>query len=264
MYCRASATLAITSASRMMVMSTRRKVQLFRKSTNCDQAWVVNPIQSREVGGGMRQLGVALVWFGLSVCAAWPRLSLAAEAATLRLTEGRLAHPLKLISVPARCGSLRVPEDREHPTDGSIELNVAVVPALNRRSTAAPMFLLAGGPGQSAVQVYVALNGAFARINRNHAIVLLDQRGTGTSNQQSCVYPEDWQEPEDPMPALRKATVDCLAKLGPQARFYTTSIAVRDLDDVRRVLGFDQIDLYGGSYGTRVAEQYMRRYPTHS
>jgi pimeloyl-ACP methyl ester carboxylesterase len=209
----------------------------------------------------MRQLGVALVWFGVGVCAAWPRLSLAAEAAPLPLTECRLEHPLKLISVPARCGSLRVPEDREHPADGSIELKVAVVPALNRRSTAAPMFLLAGGPGQSAVQVYVALNGAFARINRNHAIVLLDQRGTGSSSPQSCEYPEEWRQPADPMPALRKATTDCLARLGPRVRFYTTSIAVRDLEDMRSALGFPQIDLYGASYGTRVAEHYMRRHP---
>ena len=209
----------------------------------------------------MRQVGVALVWFGVSVCAAWPRLSLAAQAATLPLTECRLEHPLKLISVPARCGSLRVPEDREHPADGSIELKVAVVPALNRRSTAAPMFLLAGGPGQSAMQVYVALNGAFARINRNHAIVLLDQRGTGSSSPQSCEYPEEWQQPADPMPALRKATAECLAKLGPRVRFYTTSIAVQDLEDIRAALGFPQIDLYGASYGTRVAEHYMRRHP---
>jgi pimeloyl-ACP methyl ester carboxylesterase len=209
----------------------------------------------------MRQLGVALVWLGVGVCAAWPRLSVAAEAATLPLTECRLEHPLKLISVPARCGSLRVPEDREHPADGSIELKVAVVPALNRRSTAAPMFLLAGGPGQSAMQVYVALNGAFARINRNHAIVLLDQRGTGSSSPQSCEYPEEWQQPVDPMPALRKATTDCLARLGPRVRFYTTSIAVHDLEDMRAALGFPQIDLYGASYGTRVAEHYMRRYP---
>jgi len=123
------------------------------------------------------------------------------------------------------------------------------------------MFLLAGGPGQSAMQVYVALNGAFARINRNHAIVLLDQRGTGSSSPQSCEYPEEWQQPADPMPALRKATTDCLAKLGPRVRFYTTSIAVQDLEDMRAALGFPQIDLYGASYGTRVAEHYMRRYP---
>src|SRR5258707_305907 len=211
----------------------------------------------------MRQGLAAIVWVGLCVCAGWAGPAEAESAATLPLTECRLEHPLHLTSIPARCGALRVPEDPEHSKGESIELKVAVVPALNRRSTASPMFLLAGGPGQSAMQVYVALSSAFARINRNHAIVLLDQRGTGNSDQQSCVYPEDWQEPADPLPALRKATADCLAKLGAHVRFYTTSIAVRDLDVVRAALGYESIDLYGGSYGTRVAELYMRRYPAH-
>jgi pimeloyl-ACP methyl ester carboxylesterase len=141
---------------------------------------------------------------------------------------------------------------------------VAVVPALNRRSTAAPLFLLAGGPGQSAVQSYVATASAFARINRNHAIVLLDQRGTGKSSPLSCEYPEDWRQPADPLPALRQATIACLEKLGQRVRFYTTSVAVRDLEDVRAALGYPEINLYGGSYGTRVAELYMRRYPTRT
>src|SRR6202142_2995444 len=205
------------------------------------------------MGDGMRLIG-AFVWIGVSACAWCARPAAAENAAILPTIECRLEHPLHLNSIEARCGTLRVPLDREHPKEGSIDLKVAIVPALNRRSTAAPLFLLAGGPGQSAMQVYVALNGAFARINRNHAIVLLDQRGTGTSNQQSCVYPEDWQEAGDLLPALRKATKDCLAKLGPHVRFYTTSIAVRDLDAVRVALGFELIDLYGGSYGTRVAE----------
>jgi pimeloyl-ACP methyl ester carboxylesterase len=211
----------------------------------------------------MRQVTGALVWVGLSVYAWWALPAAAEDAPTLPLIECRLEHPLRLTSIPARCGTLRVPLDREHPKQGSVDLKVAVVPALNRRSTAAPLFLLAGGPGQSAMQVYVSLSAAFSRINRNHAIVLLDQRGTGHSSLQSCAYPEDWQEPSDPIPALRKATVECLAKLGPHVRFYTTSIAVRDLDDMRLALGYDQIDLYGGSYGTRVAELYMRRYPAH-
>ena len=211
----------------------------------------------------MRQLFGASVWMGFCLCAWWAPPAAAEDIGVLPTIECRLEHPLRLSSIAARCATLRVPLDRDHPKEGSIDLKIAVVPALNRRSKAAPLFLLAGGPGQSAMQVYVALSSAFARINRTHAIVLLDQRGTGYSSQQSCVYPEDWQEPADPIPALRKATVDCLAKLGPQVRFYTTSTAVRDLDDVRAVLRFDQIDLYGGSYGTRVAEQYMRRYPTH-
>jgi pimeloyl-ACP methyl ester carboxylesterase len=208
------------------------------------------------------------VWAGLSL-GLWllgSHAAVAADAASLQLNECRIEHPLHLSSIAARCGVLRVALDREHPEAGNIDLNIAVVPALNRRSDAAPMFLLAGGPGQSAVQTYVAVAGAFAAISRNHAIVLLDQRGTGKSSLLACAYPEDWQQPADPMPVLRQATSACLAKFGPDVRFYTTGIAVRDLEDARQALGYGQVDLYGGSYGTRVAELYMRRYPdrTHA
>src|SRR5277367_3771961 len=203
--------------------------------------------------------GIVFIVFGLT--AQWARPAVAPNQDTLPLHECRLEHPLQLTSIAARCGTLSVPEDREHPDGAAIELNVAVVPALNRRSTAAPLFLLAGGPGQSAVQSYVALSPAFARINRNHAIVLLDQRGTGQSSPLYCDFPEEWRQPADPMPALRQATTECLAKLGQRVRFYTTSVAVRDLEAVRAAMDYPQIDLYGGSYGTRVAELYMRRYP---
>ena len=68
------------------------------------------------------------------------------------------------------------------------------------------------------------------------------------------------------LPALRQATLACLQKFGPRVRYYTSSVAVQDLDQVRRVLGYPRIDLYAASYGTRMAELYMRRYPgaTHA
>lgn len=187
-----------------------------------------------------------------------------AERASLPLTECRLEHPLKTNSVAARCATLSVPLDPSHAVKGAVDLHVAVVPALNRRSNLAPLFLLAGGPGQSASDLYVAQSGAFARINRDHDIVVVDQRGTGMSNPLACTYPEDWQEPADPMPALRQATQACLAKFGERVRFFTTSIAVQDLDAVRAALGYPRIDLYGVSYGTRVAELYMRRFATRT
>jgi pimeloyl-ACP methyl ester carboxylesterase len=211
----------------------------------------------------MRFMG-GIVFIALGLTAQWARPAVAPNQETLPLHECRLEHPLQLTSITARCGTLSVPEDRDHPEGAAIDLNVAVVPALNRRSTAAPLFLLAGGPGQSAVQSYVATASAFARINRNHAIVLLDQRGTGQSSLLSCEYPEDWRQPADPLPALRQATIACLEKLGQRVRFYTTSVAVRDLEDVRAALGYPEINLYGGSYGTRVAELYMRRFPART
>ena len=186
----------------------------------------------------------------------------AARGAPVTLHECRLEHPLRLASIAARCGVLKVPEDRTQPPGGaSIDLSIAVVPALNRRSTAAPLFLLAGGPGQGAAAMYASHAAAFARVNRNHDIVLVDQRGTGQSAPLSCDYPDDWQAPDDIMVALRRATSACLNKYGDRVRFYTSSAAVADLAAVREALGFRQIDLYGVSYGTRVAQLYMRRYP---
>ena len=168
---------------------------------------------------------------------------------------------MRLASVAARCGVLKVPEDRTEPAGATIDLRIAVVPALNRRTKGAPLFLLAGGPGQGAIAMYVSLAAAFARVNRNHDIVLVDQRGTGGSAPLSCDYPDDWQAKDDALPALRQATLACLHKYGDRVRFYTSSAAVADLAAVREALRLPSIDLYGVSYGTRVAELYMRRFP---
>jgi len=190
-----------------------------------------------------------------------PHSTAAAAAARLVLHECRLEHPLRLASIAARCGVLKVPEDRTAPGGPSIDLSVAVVPALNRRAAAAPLFLLAGGPGQGASDMYTGFASAFARVNRDHDIVLVDQRGTGRSAPLSCDYPDDWQAPADLMATLREATESCLRKYGGRVRFYTSSAAVADLEAVREALGYPAIDLYGVSYGTRVAQLYMRRHP---
>ena len=199
-------------------------------------------------------------------CAAWGFATVAmpaapVSAAELPLHECRLEHPLRLASIQARCGVLKVPLDRSHPDAAAIDLSVAVVPALNRRAAAAPLFLLAGGPGQGAAAMYTSYAAAFARVNRNHDIVLVDQRGTGGSAPLNCDYPDDWQAQADAIPALRKATLECLRKYGERVRFYTSSAAVADLEAVRMALKLPAIDLYAVSYGTRVAQLYMRRFP---
>jgi pimeloyl-ACP methyl ester carboxylesterase len=201
----------------------------------------------------------------LAFCALWlgPASSTTAaeSAARLPLHECRLEHPLRLASIAARCGILKVPEDRTAPGGPSIDLSIAVVPALNRRAAAAPLFLLAGGPGQGATDMYTSFASAFARVNRDHDIVLVDQRGTGKSAPLACDYPDDWQAAADLMATLREATESCLRKYGARVRFYTSSAAVADLEAVREALGYPLIDLYGVSYGTRVAQLYMRRHP---
>jgi pimeloyl-ACP methyl ester carboxylesterase len=211
-----------------------------------------------------RSTTLRLAWKALSACVLVFCKGFSAPAATLPLHECRLEHPLRLSSVAARCGVLRVAEDPGAPAGRTVGLFVAVVRALNRRSSAAPLFLLAGGPGQAAADLYASYAGAFARANRNHDIVIVDQRGTGRSEPLICSYPEDWSDSEESMPELRRATQACLAKYGDRVRFYTTSVAVEDLDRVRVALGYSSIDLYGSSYGTRVAELYMRHHPSET
>ena len=193
-----------------------------------------------------------------------PGMAAAAASVSLALSDCRLEHPLDLASIPARCGILDVAEDPANPQGARIGLRVAVVSALNRRSREAPVFLLAGGPGQAASDLYASYAGAFARVNRNHDIVLVDQRGTGKSAPLFCAYPEE--STANDLKEVRRATESCLARYGARVRFYTSSVAVRDLDAVRAALGYRSIDLYAASYGTRMAELYMRRYPgsTHA
>ncbi len=167
-----------------------------------------------------------------------------------------------LMSVEARCGRLSVPEDPAAPEAKRIDLAVAIVPAVATRAKPDPLFLLAGGPGQGAIQGYAPLLGAFAGVSRERDIVLVDQRGTGASNRLDCPIPEEELASGEIAPdELRELARGCLARLPGHPQFYTTSLAVGDLDAVRAALGYETINIFGGSYGTRVAQHYARLYP---
>ncbi len=184
-----------------------------------------------------------------------------AAAPSLGLTECRLESPAGVGALSARCGQLSVPENPAAPGGRRITLNVAVVPALNRRAQPDPLFVLAGGPGQAATDFYAGYAAAFSAIGRDRDIVLVDQRGTGKSAPLLCEYPEDPESPTVGPEQLKAATVECLRALDRDPRFYTTTVAVGDLEAVRQALGAERINLYGVSYGTRVAQHYLRRYP---
>jgi pimeloyl-ACP methyl ester carboxylesterase len=165
----------------------------------------------------------------------------------------------------AECTDFAVPENPAKPDGRTIKLWVARVPAVNREKDPDPLFLLAGGPGMGATALYGNAAPVFGRIRRNRDIVLVDQRGTGHSNALDC--PTDDMEMMSATPEqLRDEAQRCLEKLKTHAdvAYYTTSVAVQDLDRVRAAMGYERINLYGGSYGTRVAQHYMRRFPTHT
>jgi pimeloyl-ACP methyl ester carboxylesterase len=191
--------------------------------------------------------------------------SLALSAAThaLPLEECRIESAAAGGSLAARCATLNVPENRDDPSGRTIGLYVAVVPALRVEALKDPLFVLAGGPGQGASDFYASLSSAFGRVRRDRDIVLVDQRGTGRSNRLDCAFEDDAELASSDPAQLTAQAKQCLAALPGDPRYYTTSIAVRDLDDVRRALGYEQINLYAVSYGTRVAQHYLRRFPKH-
>ena len=170
-------------------------------------------------------------------------------------------------TVPARCAALRVPEDRSSKDGRTIELGLAWVPSTAKSPARDPVVMLAGGPGQSALEAFPAIYPAFRDILRQRHVLLVDQRGTGTSSPLRCprtLNDEALRRMETAgVEEARRLTAACLQELGPgvDARAYTTSAFIDDLEDVRRALGVAQFNLVGVSYGTRVALEYLRRHP---
>jgi len=163
----------------------------------------------------------------------------------------------------ALCGTLTVYENRDTRSGRQISLNIVVLPAVGT-ALADPLFFLAGGPGQAAAQLAPQLRQVFRPIQKTRDIVLVDQRGTGKSNPLEC------RSNEDSLRSLleREDTVEqrlrrCLDGYDADVRLYTTPIAMDDLDQVREWLGYERINLYGGSYGTRAALVYVRQHGDH-
>jgi pimeloyl-ACP methyl ester carboxylesterase len=202
----------------------------------------------------------------LLVMGLWASAGHSSGAVTgLVLTPCRLEHALGVTSLEAQCGRLKIPENRSLPGGRQLELFVARIPALSRKHSPEPLFVLAGGPGLGASTFYASVAPAFARIRRNHDIVIVDQRGTGKSQPLNCPFDEQQFWDASNADTVRIMS-ECRALLEPEHELtqYTTSIAVQDLDAVRAALGYARIALYGSSYGTRVAQHYARRYPQHT
>ena len=185
-----------------------------------------------------------------------------AGSPTLSLSACQLQQARQLLSVGGECGYLVVPEDHSQAGGRTVRLFVARIAAVNRQRAPDPVFVLAGGPGMGASDFYTSTAAAFARIGRDRDIILVDQRGTGKSQALHCEI-DDESLSAGRAAALQTEVDRCQTQLSAQAdlRQYTTSVAVRDLDAVRRALGYQQINLYGISYGTRVAQHYAKRYP---
>jgi pimeloyl-ACP methyl ester carboxylesterase len=194
-----------------------------------------------------------------------PARSLAPSPAATRppiTLAGEPMSPCTAGSTSVVCGTLRVPEDRSNPAGRHISLSVAVIPAVAPVPKPDPLFPIDGGPGGAATEDLGWTASIFRGIHEDRDIVLVDQRGTGGSNRLVAPAGPDTTGLSE---AEQKATIDAwlkqvLAEMPGDPRFYTTSVAMDDLDDVRAALGYDQINLYGPSYGATAAQYYLRQH----
>jgi len=178
------------------------------------------------------------------------------------------------VTVQAYCTEFEVPEDHSQANQQGrrIKLHVAVVKSEAAQPDADLVTFLDGGPGGAATEDYPAVAVAFEPLRKQHHILLVDQRGTGSSNALNCPQLEktikqqgtdqldEQQNDRARLPGLLR---ECLQEISGKAdvQFYSTTDAIQDLEAVRVALGNVQLNLIGVSYGTRVAQQYATRYP---
>ena len=166
------------------------------------------------------------------------------------------------IKAQINCGKLQVPENYNKPSDAQISINFVVLPAIDNSDNKTPLMFLAGGPGQAAAELASNLHSVFNEVRKTRDLILVDQRGTGGSHPLQCedaleqdiytITPEEFSEQD---------IKDCLATFTGDLSQYNSENAIRDFDAVRIALGHQQINIYGGSYGTRAGLVYMRMFP---
>ena len=165
-------------------------------------------------------------------------LAAAGNAQSLELADCRISAGPGAPGMKARCGTMRRPLDPAGAMPGEIELHVAVVAALNLTPEPDAFVPIAGGPGQGSVQFYATYAAAFEDVRRNRDILLVDQRGTGESSRMDCPVDEELVEGQYSIELTIEYTNECLAALPQDPRFFTTSVAVTDLEAVRQALGY--------------------------
>jgi pimeloyl-ACP methyl ester carboxylesterase len=164
------------------------------------------------------------------------------------------------------CGQFEVFEDRKAKAGRKISLKIVVFPATGPNKVADPFWYIPGGPGSSATEDAPYIARQYRKLREQRDLLFVDQRGTGESNALNCDFynsadPQSYFGYYFPLEDVRK----CRAQLEQKAnlKLYTTSIAMDDFDDVRAALGVDQVNLIGGSYGTRASQVYLRAHGKH-
>jgi len=207
--------------------------------------------------------------FGLAAFAIWLAIDHPDSQAQelnqeLKFKRCQIKH--KAVEIDAECAIFARPENPDIPDGKSVNLFVVKLPSSSPTPEADAFTVIQGGPGGSSIDMAIGLRQALDFVRSQRDILVVDQRGTGRSNILQCDVPdEQTQSTLFNREETLKLTRECATKLDhSDLRFYTTSVAVQDLDAVRQAAGYSELTLYGVSYGTRVAQHYLRRFPNHT
>lgn len=174
----------------------------------------------------------------------------------------------------AECGYLIVPADYDNSEAGTYEIAVAVFPATGERTSDVPVIYLEGGPGGNALEGLEVSGGVIlAPLNETRDVIVFDQRGVGFSQPElGCPETRELtreligqtlplaEENELWLDAMQTCR-DRLVEDGIDLSLVNSAANAADVDRLRTALGHEQWDLYGSSYGTRLAQNVMRDFP---
>ena len=203
--------------------------------------------------------------------AAWAAFAVAGTATFAKAANPLVPCRLGGIDTQVLCGKVTRPLDEAKPQGKTIDVHYAVLPAVARNKLPDPVVVFAGGPGQSGLKLAGVAQTLLSRLRNRRDVVLFDQRGVGKSMGLACKSDakESLAAAKD-LAQLPKRMQDCKAALKAKHGLveehfthFTTAAASRDLEAIRVHLGAEQLNLFGASYGTRAALDYMRQYPKH-
>lgn len=173
-------------------------------------------------------------------------------------------------SLPIESGQYVVPENRADPESNRIEIYFSRLKS-TAMEPSAPLIFLAGGPGSSGSEIgqtkYFYL---FKELAKSRDVILLDQRGTGRSIpnlscRNSLATPKEITSnvQEQILKDLVRSSKACaneFREMGIQLSSYNSLESVMDIDALRNKLGYDEVILYGYSYGTELAQLYIKQF----
>jgi pimeloyl-ACP methyl ester carboxylesterase len=172
-----------------------------------------------------------------------------------------------------QCGTIAVPLDYSKPDGETIDVAVTRHPAEDPSKRIGTLFMNPGGPGGSAIDLARGFNRA-GGIGDRFDIVGFDPRGVGESSPLDChshlldIYDADptidsEADRAEVLEASQAFVDECEQKYGDILPFLGTTDVARDMDEIRKAIGDEQLNYLGYSYGTSLGQEYARLFPTH-